>query len=666
MISSSAQGDIETQEMGLSVKPDDDHHHHHYGARVRERLRSFLHPNGRTIHVAASPEEAASLRRRLEQIHSNEDFDVYISGTPEHLDALRTAQSHHENRREELRQQHREVYARFESVRHEIDALANELDRVTTHGVALEAHFNRFGYSVHVRSYDDESPSVSGVTTPRSSTHGKQDSPSERGFATSLKLFKVPTLRQYFHKGILWRASGADEVQSFELFVDLLYVGILQIQGDATSEDPTGLSLLHFLITFSLSYKIWNDVNLFSSWFETDDIFQRISVLFLLLCLFGYTTNIVDAFEHTYATLIGFYLTARLFMACYLVLVCYFIPMIRGITIWHICMSLVSAAIWIGSIHIEWPAQLGLIATGMFVDIFGPLGHLMLLVVSETVGGKAKEWFERQFEVMPAVNIEHRTERTNAFVSLVFGYTVVALLYQSARNGIDAFFGKAVLGLVQCFIFNWTYFEIDSSNLLIHAIRRHKASAFTWTFVHLPFIMAFVLGGGGLARLVVANDAPNSHSEWLTETYRERSEDHIPDGIRWFYCCGFGLALISMAIISISHVHKQSEGIRLTKKFRLSARIAVAIVFICLPLVHDLNSLQLVGIITGLMVLLLVGELWSASSCHEKLVGRDKVCEYTGRCSKGILKEMIKGGREVDIDGLITDKEKDGGHVVGP
>lgn len=53
-------------------------------------------------------------------------------------------------------------------------------------------------------------------------------------------------------------------MQSFELFVDLLYVGILQIQGDNTSEDPTGLSLLHFIITFTLSYKIWNDMQLVS------------------------------------------------------------------------------------------------------------------------------------------------------------------------------------------------------------------------------------------------------------------------------------------------------------------------------------------------------------------------------------------------------------------
>ena len=49
----------------------------------------------------------------------------------------------------------------------------------------------------------------------------------------------------------------------------------------------------------------------------------------------------------------------------------------------------------------------------------------------------------------------------NAFVTLVFGYTVVAILYQSTTNGIDTFFGKAILGLIQAFCFDWIYFEID-------------------------------------------------------------------------------------------------------------------------------------------------------------------------------------------------------------
>lgn len=51
-----------------------------------------------------------------------------ISGSPEHLDALRRAHSHHESRREMLRQTHgEEVFDEFESVRAELDALGSEL-----------------------------------------------------------------------------------------------------------------------------------------------------------------------------------------------------------------------------------------------------------------------------------------------------------------------------------------------------------------------------------------------------------------------------------------------------------------------------------------------------------------------------------------------------------
>jgi hypothetical protein len=46
------------------------------------------------------------------------------------------------------------------------------------------------------------------------------------------------------------------------------------------------------------------------------------------------------------------------------------------------------------------------------------------------------------------------------------------VLFQNYGFGINAFLGKAVLGLVQAFIFNWLYFEVDGANIHVHAIRR--------------------------------------------------------------------------------------------------------------------------------------------------------------------------------------------------
>lgn len=381
------------------------HQQHHHGAKARERIRHFLHPDGKRIHVASSPEDAINLRSKLARLHKEGEFDVCISGTPEHLDAVRQAREHHEARRDELRTQHKDVYERFADVHAELDVLSNELERVTSHGVSLEAHFSKFGYNARIKSYDDEE-SPSGASTPRSSIDGSNSSKKEseagsNGYATSLKLFKMPTLRQYFHKDILWRASESEEVQSFELFVDLLYVGIIAINGDAASKDPTGLSLLRFIITFTLSWKIWNDMALIISWFETDDIFQRVSILFLLACLFGYTTNITQAFDNTYPTLIGFYLASRLYMAAYLLAISFLIPMIRAVMLWQIGVVSVSVALWIGSIHVSYPNQLAMIWIAIFVELFGPASYVFVHMACYKIGGSAKEWFDRTFAFWP-------------------------------------------------------------------------------------------------------------------------------------------------------------------------------------------------------------------------------------------------------------------------
>ena len=45
----------------------------------------------------------------------------------------------------------------------------------------------------------------------------------DKNNGTAMKLFQRPIIKQYFHRGLLWRASDERTVLSFELFFDLLY-----------------------------------------------------------------------------------------------------------------------------------------------------------------------------------------------------------------------------------------------------------------------------------------------------------------------------------------------------------------------------------------------------------------------------------------------------------
>lgn len=72
---------IETPHAVAST-PHHPHHHHFHG--TGKRVRHFLRPDGRQVHIAGSPDEA---RRMSETLHMQEksDFDLVIHGSAEHV-----------------------------------------------------------------------------------------------------------------------------------------------------------------------------------------------------------------------------------------------------------------------------------------------------------------------------------------------------------------------------------------------------------------------------------------------------------------------------------------------------------------------------------------------------------------------------------------------------
>ena len=59
--------------------------------------------------------------------------------------------------------------------------------------------------------------------------------------------------------------------------------------------------------------------------------------------------------------------------------------------------------------------------------------------------------------------------------------------------------------------------------------------------------MAYVLAGAALSRLVLVTDCHDANVDDLTEAYVGRSEADVGSPLRWFYCGGLGIALLSMS-----------------------------------------------------------------------------------------------------------------------
>lgn len=106
----------------------------------------------------------------------------------------------------------------------------------------------------------------------------------------------------------------------------------------------------------------------------------------------------------------------------------------------------------------------------------------------------------------------------------------------------------------------------------------------------------------------------------------------------------------------MTHVHKEASNsrIRLAKRYRMANRLAVCIIMICLPLAHRLNSLYLISVVTGLLVWVLLLELWGVSCPDDSFFGEKSSCKYTARCklSKKELEEAAKSGSPIDVQEL--------------
>jgi hypothetical protein len=192
----------------------------------------------------------------------------------------------------------------------------------------------------------------------------------------------------------------------------------------------------------------------------------------------------------TWVQLVGFYIASRAVVGLYCLLQYFFVPAIRGMMVCGVVTMAIPITIWVTSIFVDLPRRficiwiailLGVhslfmhaIPTNTLVDSFGLTWTIFIQRDAGRFSTRFQAWFDRNFELYPAINIEHKSERTKQFVTLVIGYEVGATLYQNAAAfGLNSFFGKAVLGLVQGFTINWIYFAVDSEHIHVHAIRRH-------------------------------------------------------------------------------------------------------------------------------------------------------------------------------------------------
>ncbi|KAF7329842.1 hypothetical protein MKEN_00247600 [Mycena kentingensis (nom. inval.)] len=105
------------------------------------------------------------------------------------------------------------------------------------------------------------------------------------------QFFQRPKLHQWMTAGKLYREATDMASSRFELFFDLLFVGMAHQLSEAAAEQPTGLGLAVYVLTFAPAYSIWADIRVLANHFSNDDVTQRAYILWTMLLLIGYSSN---------------------------------------------------------------------------------------------------------------------------------------------------------------------------------------------------------------------------------------------------------------------------------------------------------------------------------------------------------------------------------------
>ncbi|KAG9121449.1 hypothetical protein FRC07_002592 [Ceratobasidium sp. 392] len=179
-----------------------------------------------------------------------------------------------------------------------------------------------------------------------------------------------------------------------------------------------------------------------------------------------------------------------------------------------------------------------------------------------------------------------------AFVVIVLGEIVLSVAYvaSNGQTGIIRVYGTALCALLVAFNFCWLYFDAECSQEFVHAMHRHWFSSVTYTNLHFPLCASLIIVAAATYKMT-------------------QHPDNITPAVRWYFSGGLGVALISLALIGITHRGLDPKGTtRLGRFTQLGFRVTVGVVIFRLPIFTDVTVLFMLSNSAGLTTLLVVTE----------------------------------------------------------
>lgn len=317
--------------------------------------------------------------------------------------------------------------------------------------------------------------------------------------------------------------------------------------------------------------------------YYTDDLVQRLIILWVmaLLVLYANNANAADEDINAMRTAAGAYVVARFTNLCAFL-----------ITSFASYQHRTQARIMAGCMAVGLCITVPLFIEGISIQAKAAVVAVAIVYQEASWALTLSPWIKKKLKLSysTAVDIAHEVDRMAAFFIIILGEFVYSIIVGNpAGIGLTSGYTKAACTLIVAFSLNWIYASGDGSVQATHPIRRSSWTAFGFFLLHLPLSASFLIGGHICAI--------------------STGVDQFEDGQRWLLGGGLGVGMFCLWVYGMLYRTEGEERLILPKVFRISMRLAVAIVLIVLPETHDhLSAETYMLIVMALFALVLLWE----------------------------------------------------------
>ncbi|KAF3987777.1 hypothetical protein FT663_03678 [Candidozyma haemuli var. vulneris] len=425
--------------------------------------------------------------------------------------------------------------------------------------------------------------------------------------------FIRPHALNYFKDGVLYRTKGERSSAKTELFLDLLYVGIIgTVAGDAC-ENASWFSLFKYVLVFLPYWTVWADIKDVTNYYYNEDLSQKLYLLWILVLLTTSVNAQSEVLESTRGAVFTIvpYILCRLSLAFMLLFYSFYIPEHRPQQRLYFVFLILTSCIWVPVIFVgpNTKLVLSLVAIVLeqitFTVVFHPTTKQLLKLSMST-----------------ALNIEHEVERMSAFFTVAIGEFLTKITAESPIGvGFTSLYPRAIFCLVIAYILFWLYDNAGTSEKAVHPLRHSAFRAITWIYLHIPLIGSVVLAADAAGELLGIQEPT------IFGWGRKMNEVPIdPElnvySLTLFFTGGLCVTLLSITGIGYLDDCRDPPGTFLVSKFwRIFWRVPVALLILLFGFLNIGTS----AVMGNTVVLLLVLYV------YESVVATPKRCLWLPR-----------------------------------